>query len=257
MKWATRVATVTFAVMLVLPVHASSDGLLKTGYYAALGDSVAAGEGALPVTAGYVYLLYDFGIFGRLPNTHFANIALRGARSWEVLEHQVPQVLCAEPTGRPTVVTITAGANDFFRGDINIPSIAQRVAESINRLLNNSTTADPVRDPVTQLPCRSLEGVSILVSNYYAIPHPDPAVAAQYEAALRGFDLALRTLLPYVPVPQGSRIIYVDLYSATVGRKGLVRGFDGSVPGVYNVHPTNLGHFVIGKAFADAWNARH
>jgi hypothetical protein len=98
--------------------------------------------------------------------------------------------------------------------------------------------------------------VTILVSNYYAIPHPDPATAAQYELALRGFDLALRGWLQFVTVPPGSKVVYVDLYSATAGRKGLLRGFDGSVPGVYNVHPNNLGHFVIAKTFADAWNAR-
>ena len=37
----------------------------KTGYYLSLGDSIAAGEGALPVTHGFVYELYDHGAFGR------------------------------------------------------------------------------------------------------------------------------------------------------------------------------------------------
>jgi len=220
---------------------------------------VAAGEGALPVTAGYVYQLYSFGVFGSLPHTHFANVALRGARTWEILEHQVPQVLCAEPTGRPTVITLTAGGNDFFRGDFDIPSIAQRVVESINLLLNNTSAthpvAHPVLDPVAQTPCRSVDGATILVSNYYAIPHPDPAVAAQHDMALRGFDQALRFWLSTLAAPPGSRVIYVDVFAATVGRRGLVRGFDGSVLGVYNVHPTTLGHYVIATAFADAWRS--
>ena len=262
MKKMMRVMTAIGVLLLAAPVRAAdTSGLLKTGYYVALGDSVAAGEGALPVTAGYPYQLYGFGVFGRLTQTHFANIALRGARTWEMLEHQVPQVLCAEPTGRPTVITITAGGNDFFRGDLDIPSIAQRVVESINYLLNNSSTthpvAHPVLDPVTGEPCRSIDGVSILVSNYYAIPHPDPVVAAQYEMALRGFDQALRAWLGTLQVPDGSRVTYVDVYSVTAGRRGLVRGFDGSVPGVYNVHPTTLGHVVIAKAFADAWKNGH
>src|SRR5919197_4809942 len=81
----------------------------KTGYYLAAGDSVAAGEGALPVTSGYVYNLYDRGVFGQKQEMDFSNIALRAARSWDLRDHQVAQVLCAST--RPTVVTITAGAN--------------------------------------------------------------------------------------------------------------------------------------------------
>ena len=131
----------------------------KTGYYVALGDSVAAGEGALPVTRGYVYQLYDRGVFGKKQEREFANIALRGARSWDLRDHQVPQVLCATP--RPSVVTITAGANDFFGGDINVPAIASRVVESINILLNNGTplVATPVLNPVTGQPCPPLSNV--------------------------------------------------------------------------------------------------
>lgn len=262
MKKMMQSMAAVLVLLLAVPVRAADDrGLLKTGYYVALGDSVAAGEGALPVTLGYVYQLYGFGVFGRLPHIHFANIALRGARTWEMLEHQVPQVLCSEPTLRPTVITITVGGNDFFRGDFDIPSIAWRVAESINNLLNNTSATHPVThqvlDPVTGMPCRAVEGVRILVSNNYAIPHPDPVVAAQYDMALRGFDQALRFWLQpsILHVPEGSKVIYVDVYAATAGRRGLIRGFDGSVPDVYNVHPTNLGHFVIAKAFADAWQA--
>ena len=36
----------------------------KSGYYVAMGDSVAAGEGAMPVTNGYAYQLYEQGTFG-------------------------------------------------------------------------------------------------------------------------------------------------------------------------------------------------
>ena len=41
-------------------------------------------------------------------------------RTWELREHQVAQVLCAAPAQRPAAVTITAGANDFFRGDVDV-----------------------------------------------------------------------------------------------------------------------------------------
>lgn len=229
----------------------------KSGYYVGMGDSIAAGEGAMPVTGGYVYDLYNQGLFGRRQETDFANIAVRGARSWDLRDHQVAQVLCAEPAQRPTVVTITAGANDFFRGDFNVPAIALRVVDSINVLLNNDSglVASPVLDPVTGLPCRALEDVTILVSNYYRIPHPDPATAALLDSALSGFDQALRAFLPTLSVPPGSRVGLVDLYSASAGHQGLVliERRLGVTPFDFEVHPTNLGHTFIADQFKALW----
>lgn len=240
----------------------------KNGYYVGMGDSVAAGEGALPVTNGYVYRLYDQSAFGRKQEMDLSNSAIRGGRSWDLRDHQVAQVLCAEPAQRPTIVTITAGANDVLRGDQEIFSIARRVAEAIDLLLNNDGMLSlmpppaPVLDPVTTppTPCRALQDVTILVSNYYSIPHPDPLVFAQLDLALRGFDQALRFWLSQVYVPPGSEVALVDLYSASLGRQGLVLvqrrlGIDG--PGLFDfdVHPTNLGHAFIAGEFKKVWNS--
>jgi hypothetical protein len=249
------------SVMTVMPALASAQiNFAKDGYYVAMGDSVAAGEGAMPVTNGYAYELYEQSTFGAKQQTDFANLAVRGGRSWELRDHQVAQVLCAEPAQRPTVVTITAGANDFLRGDVNVPAIAARVVESIHLLLNNDSalTGAPALDPVTGMPCRALANVTILVSNYYHIPHPVPQVSAQLEAALQGFDQALRFWLQFVNVPQGSRVALVDLYSASEGQQGLVTverrlGYDG--PADFDVHPTNLGHSFIAREFETVWNS--
>ena len=127
-----------FAAILAPALAAAQVNFPKGGYYAGLGDSVAAGEGALPVTSGYVYDLYDRGVFGKKQEMEFSNAAVRGARSWELRSHQVSQVLCVKTAQRPTVVTITAGANDIFAGDRDIASIAWRVADSVNVLLNNN-----------------------------------------------------------------------------------------------------------------------
>jgi len=251
--------TVLLFVLIFAPALASAQiDFDKNGYYVAMGDSVAAGEGAMPVTSGYAYELYDHGIFGLKQETDFANTAVRGARSWDLRDHQVPQVLCAEPAQRPTVVTITAGANDFLRSDPDIVGIAARVAEAINLLLNNDSglVGAPVLDPVTSVPCRSLSNVTILVSNYYSIPHPVPFVFDQLDAALRGFDQALRFWLQFIPVPAGSSVAVVDLYSASLGRQGLVTierrlGFEG--PFDFDIHPTNRGHSFIAKEFEAVW----
>jgi hypothetical protein len=224
-----------------------------------MGDSVAAGEGALPVTFGYVYQLYDQGAFGPKQETDFSSMALRGARSWDLRDHQVPQVLCVQPGLHPTIVTITAGANDFFRGDLNVSAIAQRVADSVNLLLNNDNqalVASPVLDPITSQPCPALQNVTILVSNYYSIPHPIPLVFQQLDAVLQGFDQALRFWLSLVNVPDGARLAVVDLYTPSLGRRGLVTierrlGFEG--PFDFDVHPTNLGHSFIAHQFQRVW----
>ena len=249
--------TVGFVLALVaLPAIASAQiNFEKTSYYVGMGDSVAAGEGAMPVTNGYVYRLYDQGVFVKKQEMDFGNVALHGARTWELLS-QVAQVLCVG--SGPNIVTITAGANDFLGGDPNIPAIAGRVAAAVNLLLNNGTPAVPVpiTDPVTQAPCPALSNVTILVSNYYSMPHPVPAINAQLDAALNGFDQALRIFLASVPVPAGSRIVYVDLYTPSLGRQGLVTidrrlGYVG--PNDFDIHPTNLGHAFIARQFELAW----
>jgi hypothetical protein len=252
-----RIAILTGTVVALPALSFAQISFPKTGYYVGMGDSVAAGEGALPVTHGYVYDLYDRGVFGSKQATDFANVSVRGGRTWE-LDHQVAEVLCAEPEQRPTVVTITAGANDFFRGDTDISAIASRVADAITLLLNNDngSVASPILDPVGFAPCRALDHVTILVSNYYSIPHPVPAIAAMLDAALRGFDQALRFWLQFVPVPPGSRVALVDLYTPSLGRQGLVLierrlGIQGPLD--FDVHPTNLGHTFIADQFARAW----
>lgn len=250
-----RIASVLAAACILAPVGASAQvNFQKTGYYVALGDSVAAGEGAMPVsTSGYAYQLYERGVFGTKQEMDFANIAIRGGRSWDLLNAQVPQVLCAELAQRPTVVTITAGANDFLRGDVNVVAIAMRVVTAVNQLLNNDNGyAVPVMDPFfrTQA-CRRLQNVTILVSNYYRIPHPDPAVAAQFDAAVRGFDQVLRMGLARLHVPEGSRVAVVDLYTPSLAHE--VNFVLTNGPGGFDIHPTNLGHTLIARAFQDAW----
>jgi hypothetical protein len=236
----------------------------KNGYYVGMGDSVVAGEGAMPVTKGYVYRLYDEGVFGKKQEMDFANIGVRGGRSWDFRDHQTAQVLCAEPEQRPTVVTVTVGANDFFRNDPDLSGITKRVAQGVDVLLNNDGVLSPslgatrVLDPLSGQPCRSLKNVTILVSNYYSLPHPEPAVFQQLELAVRGFDQGLRFWLQQVVVPAGARIAVVDLYTPSVGRQGLVTiqrrlGYNG--PFDFDFHPTNLGHAFIAGEFKKVWNS--
>src|SRR5262245_8833622 len=83
-----------FAIVLAPTLAFAQISFPKTNYYVGMGDSVAAGEGALPVTNGYVYRLYEKGVFARIQEMEFSNVAIRGARSWDLRDHQTPQVLC-------------------------------------------------------------------------------------------------------------------------------------------------------------------
>jgi lysophospholipase L1-like esterase len=76
-----------------------------------MGDSLAAGYGATPATQGYAYLLYQSGTFDQTINTIFANAAVPGATSQQVLAWQVPS---ATQIFRPHVVTISVGGNDLL-----------------------------------------------------------------------------------------------------------------------------------------------
>jgi lysophospholipase L1-like esterase len=55
--------------------------------YMALGDSIAAGYKAVPVTNAYPYLLYHKGVFDVIPHTLFCNASVPGATSADVLLH--------------------------------------------------------------------------------------------------------------------------------------------------------------------------
>jgi len=236
---------------------------VPNSYYLGLGDSISAGEGALPATDGFVYQLYKQEVFGSKQDTDFSNIAIRAAQTYHVLEHQVPQAICI--TGfQPNVITITVGANDFFAAapnvDVNvIASIALRTAEIVNRLLNGFIYPDATSPGKTQA-CPGLPKVTILVANNYAIPHPDPAIALALNNFAVAYDQFLRAALSNLAVPAGSRIAVVDLYSAFKGLKGLllIRNHGGSTgPGPFDieVHPNNVGHLVIAREFQRAWQA--
>jgi len=266
--------TLSFLALILVPALAFAQvNFTKHNYYVGMGDSVAAGEGAMPVTDGYVYRLYSESAFGKVKEMDFANIGVRGGRSWDLRDHQAPQVLCAEPEQRPTVVTITAGANDFFLGDQDLNEITKRVAQAVALLLNNDDSdpshllgATPVLDPVTGKPCRALTrnrdngpmNVTILVSNYYRLPHPDPYWFKVLDLALQAYNFYLGTWLGQIHVPPGSRVEVVDLYTPSLGRQGLVtiqRRFGYNAPLDFDFHPTNLGHAFIAGEFKKVWNS--
>jgi len=243
----------------------------KTGYYLSLGDSVAAGEGALPVTHGFVYQLYDRGVFGRKQTMDFGNIAIKGVTSEEVLALQVPQALCVQPPRiavAPSVVTLSTGANDFLvymsspQFDPGaIPYVADQIAGHVEDIIRLLVFGNPYLP--SHCATGGIPGITVLVSNYYRFNHPDPGIDFLLNLALDSFDASMQNRIAGIQadiLASGSeaRVGYVDTLSAMEGRTGLLliekrNGFNGLFD--FEIHPTNAGHKVIAAEFEKVWNS--
>lgn len=216
------------ALVLVLPASASAELPWQFGQHArymALGDSLVAGYGAFPATQGYVYLLYQKGVFDTVPNTLLCNAGVPGATSSHVLEHQVPQALEAF---RPDVITITVGGNDLITilGGADPATVLYDFQENLTEILMRLRTGLP--------------GARIYVGNLYTIPGVPGAddVIPLFNAVVSGVAGAFG-----VPV--------ADVYAAFKDRTGLLL-IERRGAGQYEVHPTNAGHRAIARAFEEA-----
>jgi len=189
--------------------------------YMALGDSLAAGYGAIPATQGYVYLLYQSGAFDTIPNTLFCNAGVPGATSREVLTYQVPQAI---EEFQPTVITITVGGNDLLTilNGANPATVLAEFQGNLTQILQKLRTGLP--------------NTRIYISNLYTIPE------------IPGADQIVPMFNQIVAGVAGQFNVQVaDVYSAFLGQNGLLlieRHNAGS-----QVHPTNAGYRVMEKAF--------
>ena len=194
--------------------------------YMALGDSLAAGYGAMPATQGYAYLLYQQGVYDQTANTLFANAAVPGATSGDVLAYQVPQAITRF---QPTVVTLSAGGNDLLA------------------ILNG---ADPLQvigqfqANLAQILCglrQALPQSRIYVHNLYDVPEITASVPGGLQAIL-GFNAVI------AGVAQACGASVADVYSAFSGRNGLLL-IERNGAGQFEVHPTNAGYREMANAF--------
>jgi lysophospholipase L1-like esterase len=268
------VIAIVSCVLLAVATTSAQINFEKTGYYLSLGDSVAAGEGALPVTHGFVYQLYDRGVFGRPVMMDFSNIGIKGATADEVQMLQVPGALCIQPPRigvAPSVMTLTAGANDFFvyiaTNGIppdpltTIPIVADAIAAKVANIIRSLVFG------MGGLPAycaqSGIPGIRVLVSNYYGFNHPDPQVDFVLDLAVQSFSAGLQARIAQIEADiqtagKTARVGFVDTFSAIEGRSGLLlierrNGFVGGLD--FEIHPTNAGHTVIAGEFERVWNS--
>ncbi len=224
-KWLSSVA---LSAALLLPFGVSAEvpwQFADNTRYMAMGDSLAAGYGAVPATQGYAYLLYKEGVFDKIPNTLLSNVGLIGATSQDVLDKQVP--LAIDPFV-PTVITLTVGGNDLA----SILTGADPATVLGNFQANLTNILFQLR---TELP-----EAEIYVSNLYDIPEIPMAtpVVLLFNGIVDGVASAFG-----VPV--------ADVFSAFEGKKGL-RLIQRNGADQFEVHPSNAGHRAMAKAFKAA-----
>jgi lysophospholipase L1-like esterase len=189
--------------------------------YMALGDSIAAGYGAVPATQGYVYQLYQGGVFDTVPNTLFCNAAVPGATSKDVLDYQVRQVALFHPN----VITLTVGGNDLLAimNGADPMQVMNTFALNFEHILSKLRT--------------TLPDARIYVSNQYSVPE------------ITGSDQIVPVFNGIVSqIAQSFNVTVADVYSAFEGRNGLllIERHDAAPD---QVHPTNAGYRAIADAF--------
>jgi lysophospholipase L1-like esterase len=194
--------------------------------YLAMGDSLAAGYGAIPTTQGYAYLLYQKGTFDQTTNTIFANAAVPGATSRDVLAYQVPQAL---GSFGPHVITLSVGGNDLL---------------AILAGADPAVVLTQFRDNLLQILCglrAALPQARIYINNLYDIPEITTNVPDGLEAIL-----TFNAIVEGVALACGAGV--ADVYSAFSGRTGLLL-IERNGAGQFEVHPTNAGYRAIAAAF--------
>lgn len=214
--------------------------------YMALGDSIAAGYKAMPVTNGYAFRLYQDGVFDALPHTLFVNAAVPGATSRDVLMYQVPQaVIPFQSNGfNPGFVTLTVGGDDlvsvvdFAIANQNDPNAVLAFAQQQIAVFGQNL-AGILTGLRTGLPA-----AKIFVSNQYTIPEVQ-ALLPITDTVVDSLNAAIAQVVAQFP----TNVYLVDVHTAFLGRDNLIEDERPNVS-VVEVHPTNAGQRVIEQAFA-------
>ena len=199
--------------------------------YMSMGDSLAAGKGATPVTRGYAYLLYQDQVFGKIDDVTFANAAVPGVTSEQVLMWQVPAAI---QVFKPDVITMSVGGNDLERilvEQLDPIVVLGEFAANMGQILCGLRAALP--DAV------------IIVGNQYDIPNLSADIPA-----VRDVIIAANGLLADVAQTCGTKV--ADVFSALDGRHGLLLGERKGALDPYEIHPTDAGYRVMAKAFKEA-----
>ena len=164
-------------------------------------------------------------------HTLFANAAVPGVTSTDVLEYQIPQV----ERFSPDVIVMTVGGNDLIavieqRADLE--SALSVYKENLQRTLFGL--------------CGLSKAPYVYVSNIYNVPELGPDV----NSIIGVFNKATEDV---ITAGSGCTVKLADVNAAFAGRKGLLNiERNGADP--FEVHPTTAGHRVMAEAFKQVIN---
>jgi lysophospholipase L1-like esterase len=217
----------------------------------ALGDSLTAGIGAMPATEGYAYLLYRDGVYDRVANTNFANAAMPGATSDEVLKFETPLATQAgfllppipdeaTPHNPPRIVVMTVGGNDLL-------SLFNPLADAATAIAKFSANMVGVFAQLCRIP-----NTRIYAGNMYNIntfPAPPSVPVGQI---VNAFNKALADVVTAVNAGGAicpNNVKVADVYSQFLGDQSALLLINRKGADKFEVHPTNAGHRAIERAF--------
>jgi lysophospholipase L1-like esterase len=197
--------------------------------YLSMGDSFAAGKGAIPVSQGYAYLLYQDGVFGNITNVTFANAAVPGVDSSQVLAYQVPPAISAF---QPQVITVSAGLGDMRKilAGADPGTILAQLQQNLQGILCGLNAGLP--------------GATIIIGNF-----PDFPWISASNPQVRQLLILANQIIAGVASACGARV--ADVFTAFDGRTGLFL-HDRNGVAAAEAHPTNLGYRVMEQAYIDA-----
>lgn len=185
--------------------------------YAALGASDVIGVGATPLTNGYVYLIEDSLESESGKSVEVENLGIPAAQITQIKDVEV-EIL--KPSAKPSLITLSTGANDLIAGD----AVASFEA-GLHDVLGELRTISP-------------SGV-IAISNLpdlTKLPRfeddPDRDVT---EVRVRAYNAAIARQAA------NFNVVLVDLYTAPL-QDSYVSDLDG-------FHPSDAGHQAIANAF--------
>jgi lysophospholipase L1-like esterase len=233
----SRIARIALAALVTASSAAFAEppaSLSDNVRYLAMGDSNTAGKGAIPATQGYAYLLYQGAVFGGISETTFANSAVPGTWSKDVLDHQVPQAISAF---KPQFIVMTVGGNDLQRWFAGVPleTVLADFQSNMHAILCG------LRDGL------AAKGVTveIIVGNQYDYPF----LGAIFGPVIREAVIAANHVLATEAAACGAKV--ADVFTAFDGRHELYLNYRNEA-GPTEPHPTNAGYRVMAKVFADA-----
>jgi lysophospholipase L1-like esterase len=261
-------------ILLALGVMAWAEGVSADqptpDYYMALGDSLAAGQGASESErSGYVGLFRRFYRADHDGKERFANLAAHGETSFTFLGDQMARALetIDDSDTEIQVVTLTLGANDFLPLLRTEPCASNptdvtcqlAVATALTTFAGNYLVALAQLD--TALAQDPGEGRVLVTTYYNPFDGTGHSLEDPVDAGLLGSDGAVDCVAnPGDPTKVGLNDI-IACFGGLMGAEvvDIYPLFDGAAPSLTNIaegdiHPNNDGHQVIADAVIATYN---